>query len=123
MSHRERAERRRRIADAVAEGVPADVICNREGVSLWYIDKACQEAGISRPPLSSDSGVKRRVYTRSHASFRILAELQNTTATMGAIATKFKVHRQAVRQVLDAAIAAGIKLPPCRALVAIKGSE
>lgn len=101
-THRQRADRREAIAEAVRAGDAPREVALEFGVSMGTVYHACQAGGVAltRRP------VQRRVTVRTLA---VLAELQNTTDRGSAIAERHGVSRQWVCELQQRAQAAGLR--------------
>lgn len=99
MTHAEQAVRRRKLAEAVKSGVPADTVAARAGVSYPLVRSACRAAGIGR---------------QRHMSFReVLAILRDLMDGMGQLdaARKHDVWPHQVAHVVRESAKAGWRLP------------
>lgn len=103
LTHEERRARRQEMCDAVLKGERQADVARRFGVVLETVKVATR--GLALRPRQEPSV----------SSWRIVAELQNTTKTMAAIATEFGVAPQRVDQVLAKAMECGIRFSGRRA--------
>jgi len=100
LTHAERAKRRAEIRKFVAAGHKRTEAADRFGVTATVVRDSC--AGLPRTSLDNRWG---------GSTFKILADLLNTSDTLQAIGERNNVTRQCVNQALTFAKAAGIKFP------------
>jgi hypothetical protein len=106
LSHKERAERRERIAQEVRDGATAGETTIKHGVQMTTVVNACRSYGVNIPrrPPTGEIPVASR-------TFEIVAALQNTNRSQRGIAADFGVSPARVGQIYKATIDAGIKFP------------
>jgi len=100
MNHELARERRKLIADYVAEGRSHRDAAKKFNVCPALVSNACIEHGIL-------SQIRAKNIT-----LEIIADLQNANLSRSQIASKRKVTVSAVRAVLKRAKKAGLKIPP-----------
>lgn len=103
LSHEERELRRIAIADYIKEGNSSTDAMETFGVSDMTVSRACKEDGV-HPRCGKFS-------MRSNYTFKVLFLLMNTKATIQSLADKFRVSRQRIFHIKNAAIDAGFKIP------------
>jgi hypothetical protein len=100
LSHVQRAERRREMARLVEQGRPPQAVAIDFGVSRGLVYDACTERGVVLP----------RGLPVAQRTLAIVAELLNTDDTYTVIAARWGRSTERVRQIADAAAAAGIRV-------------
>lgn len=141
MTHDERAERRRKIAEAVASGKPVAQVAFEFGVSASTVRASCRERRTSTTRRSAverrlkagdsaadaaaatgtsigyvykvarDAGIKLPMVGRPSGNYEVLAALFDPTRSMAEIAEEHNVAKQRVQQIYARAKEAGIPVP------------
>jgi transposase len=97
-------ERRRRIAEFVAQGHSRKEAASAFGVSLDHVLKSCQEFGVP---------VKELTHFRS-STYGVIAALFNESLTLEEIGQTFRISRQRVHQIYQKCLEVGIPIPKRR---------
>ena len=100
LTHAERADRRRAIANEAKRGVPVSAIASKYGVSVSTIHGDCVEHDVHPPPMHLN-------VSRASKSLLIVAELLRGKSP-AEIAEQFGTSRQRVHQVKNDAESAGV---------------
>ncbi len=110
LTHTERAERRKRIAEACRNGKSADEVAFDEGVALRLVFDACgiYDVRYRRRTLPQ---VKRQSTQTIELAFAIVKALRETDTSLRAIGDSFGVTHQWVSQIETMAMEAGLLAP------------
>lgn len=103
LTHAERAERRRSIAEAVEAGASLQAAARQYRVCIVTVRDACRQHGVRLPSVT-------RAHRRTARSMDVLAALINTEETLAQIAARFGMHASHVQQIARDARKAGIRL-------------
>lgn len=96
MTHKESAERRRKIVQDAKQGMLSNVICRKHKVSLDYVRTLCIEHGVSLYHAQRCRSMRHSL----PLAFKILRALMNGH-TQSIVAQTFHVSREYVRQVKE----------------------
>lgn len=107
LSHKERLERRKKIADLVKGGAPIEYAAKVFGVSTNTVRNSCKNNGVYLPRKANIH------HATKVSSFQMLMELLKGK-TLQAIADELGVTRQRVGQIRMAASMAGFAFPDNR---------
>lgn len=110
MTHAERLERRKAIADAASAGATYPELCQRFGVEYTTVYYVCKAYGVS--PTKSDDSRHRRFECDP---FKVLAKLLAPDEPVDAqVAQECGLSRERVRQIKERARAFGLLNTPRR---------
>lgn len=99
MTHEERAERRRQIAECVKQGENPSTVASEFGVTIETVKNACYEYTVQFPKITKNS---------LSSSLEIIAQLMKGDINQNVLAERFKVSKQRISQIRQEAIKAGI---------------
>jgi len=98
MTHAERCERRRQIAETVRGGASLKEACKKHGVTATLVYASCAE---------HDVDLKLRASPRV---LKVIAALQDPGRSLAEIARSFGISPQRVSQIYEEAVTCGIRL-------------
>lgn len=104
MTHKQRKARRKLISELIASGEDPHQVAATHQVDLQSVRLACQENGVECKMIPAAS-------LRRFSSYKLLADLINSSATFASLAIKYGVTPNAIMGVYERAQAVGIVMP------------
>ena len=104
LTHKDRADRRKSMADMVRSGVAPQEVAKKTKVTLATVFLACKENGLKIEK-------KSNVGNEKFSAYDVISALVNTRKKPLAIAEEFGISRQRISQIMIKARKAGIQMP------------
>lgn len=115
MTHAQRRERRRKIAEAVKAGKSITSLCTRYACSYVFIKNACKEFGVhiegSEQRSTKASAAQGKSTKPAPSKMQIVARIVNTDEPFASIAREFGLTRARIQQVAEECREVGIRFP------------
>jgi transposase len=103
MTHAERRDRRKAIAEDARAGMGVAELVEKYGVCYGVVHRACADEGVRI--------LKSRAHPLSATTYHVLAELFRPGVSLRTVSEKFHVSRERVHQIYRNARDAGIPVP------------